>query len=109
MRDEDRFLTHSRQRSPRTSASWATRLRRNFIERNRKIADALAGRVINRVGDRRGNADDADLAQAFDAEAIDNRVGLFHEDHFDVVHVGIHRHMVLSNVGVHDPPEAVVV
>ena len=34
-----------------------------FVERDRQIAHALAGRVIDRVGDRRRHADDADLAQ----------------------------------------------
>src|SRR5438477_9460839 len=37
-----------------------------FIERDRQVAHALAGRVIDRVGDCRGDADDADLAQPLD-------------------------------------------
>ena len=35
-------------------------------------------------------------------------VRLVDEDHLDVVHVGIHRHMVLGDVGVHDAAEAVI-
>ena len=35
-------------------------------------------------------------------------VRLVDEDHLDVVHVGIHRHMILGDVGVHDAAEAVI-
>ena len=45
---------------------------------------------------------------ALDAERIDDVVLLVDEDHLDVVHVGIHRHMILGDVGIHDATEAVV-
>ena len=64
--------------------------------------------MINRVGNRRRNADDADLAQPLDAHRVDDVVLLIDEDHLDVVDVGIHRHMILGDVGIHDPAEAVV-
>ena len=38
-----------------------------FIERDRQIPHALAGHVINRIGDRRRDADDTNLAYALDA------------------------------------------
>jgi len=46
-----------------------------LIERDRKVAHAFAGRVIDRVGDRCCNTDDADLAQALDAERVDDASG----------------------------------
>src|SRR5204862_5113298 len=69
-----------------------------FIERDRQVAYTLAGRVIDRVGDRRGDADDANLAQPLDAEWIDDLVRLVDEDHLGVVYVGVHRDMVFGNV-----------
>ena len=35
-------------------------------------------------------------------------IGLIDEDDVDVVHVGIHRHMILGDIGVHDAAEFVV-
>jgi len=46
-----------------------------FVEGNRQIPHTLSGRVIDRVGDGRRNADDADLADAFDAQRIDDVEG----------------------------------
>src|SRR6185312_16953745 len=54
------------------------------------------------------HADDADFAEALDAERIDDFVRFLDEDDIDVVHVGIHGHVVFGNVGVHDASEAVV-
>jgi hypothetical protein len=61
-----------------------------LVQRDRQVAHALAGGVIDRVGDRRRDPDDADLANALDSERIDDRVRLLDEDHLDVVYVGIH-------------------
>ena len=79
-----------------------------FVQRDRQVAHALAGRVIDRIGDRRRDPDDADLADALDAERIDDRVRLVDEDHLDVVDVGVHRHVVFGEIGIHDPAELVV-
>ena len=38
-------------------------LRHQFVDRDRQVADALAGRVEDGVGDGGRRADDADLAQ----------------------------------------------
>jgi len=40
--------------------------------------------VIDRVGDRRRDADDTNLAYALDAERVDAAVRLVDEDDFDV-------------------------
>jgi len=45
-----------------------------FIQRDRQVPHALPGCVIDRVGDRRRDADDANLAQSLDAEWIDDVV-----------------------------------
>ena len=54
-------------------------LTRQLIQRDRQIAHAFSGRVIDRIRDRRGRADEADLAHALDAERIDDVVGLVDE------------------------------
>ena len=79
-----------------------------FIERDRQIAHAFAGRVIDRIGDRRGDADNADFADALDAERIDQVVRLVDEDDLDIVHIGIHGHVVFGDVGVHDAAEIMI-
>ena len=50
--------------------------------------------MIDRVGNRGRNADDADLAQPFDAKRIDDLVRLIDKNDFYVVYVGIHRYVV---------------
>src|SRR5438094_2034446 len=60
-----------------------------LIQRDRQIANALAGRVIDGIGDRRRDPDNTDLAEAFCAERIDERVRLVDEDYLDVANVGI--------------------
>src|SRR5207245_3648327 len=80
----------------------------HLVERDRQVAHALSRRMIDRVGDRSRHADNADLAEALDAERIDDLVRLLDEDDVDVVHIGIHGHVVFGNVGVHDASEAVV-
>src|SRR5678816_940628 len=57
-----------RWRRPRTAALSASK---KLVDRHRQRADALAGRVEDRVGDGRSGADDADLAEALDAERRD--------------------------------------
>src|SRR6185295_14444232 len=66
-----------------------------FIESDRQVPDALARCVIDRVGDGRGDTDDTNLTYALDAERINAVIDLIDEDHPDVVHVGIHGHMIL--------------
>ena len=58
------------------------------------------GRVEYRIGDRRRCADDADLADALDAQRVEMSLALVDENHLDVVHVGIHRHMIFGEVVV---------
>jgi hypothetical protein len=41
-----------------------------LVKRDRQIADALSRRVMDRVGDGSGDADDADFAEPLDAERI---------------------------------------
>src|SRR4051812_14660768 len=79
-----------------------------LINGDRQVPNALSGRVINRVGNGGCDADDADLPDALDAERIDGFVPLVDEDDLDVVHVCVHRDMILGDVGVHDAAEAVI-
>ena len=58
--------------------------RQQLIERDRQIADADAGGVIDGVGDGRGGADDADLANALHAYGVDVGVVLVDPGHVDL-------------------------
>src|SRR5437763_1003765 len=60
-----------------------------FVERNRQVAHAFAGGMVDGVCDCRCNADNANLAQPLDAEWINPVVRLIDKNHLDVVHVGI--------------------
>src|SRR5207248_2068227 len=71
-----------------------------LVEGDRKVANPDARGVINRIGDRRGDAGRADLADAFHAEWVHKRVFLVDEDDVDVGYVGVHRHEVFTEVGV---------
>jgi hypothetical protein len=64
--------------------------------------------MIDGVGDGGRNSDNSNLAHAFDSHRVDLAARLFDEDNLDVVHVGMHRHMVLGNVRVHHAAEVVV-
>src|SRR5436305_14592119 len=55
------------------------RLSQHFVQRDRQVAHAYAGRVVDRVGDRRGHADNTYLADTLHAELIDLRVRLVDE------------------------------
>src|SRR6185437_10543037 len=72
---------------------------RNFVQRNRQVAHALSGRVIDRICDCCCHADDADLSESFDAQRI-AIVWLVDKDDFDVVDVGVHRHIIFCDVGI---------
>ncbi len=69
-----------------------------LIRRDRQIAHAHAGRVIDRVRDRRRRAGDADLADALRADGVDDRVGLVDRDDLDRGHVQVHRHVVVGEI-----------
>src|SRR6516225_5011732 len=85
------------------SASW-----HQFVERDRQIPHPFASRVVDRVGNRRRDTDNADLAQAFDPERIDRLIRLVDKDYLDIVHVGVHRHMIFGDVGIHDAAKPVI-
>ena len=61
------------------------------------------------VGDSTRRAGDADIADALNAKRVYFVILLFDEDDLDIVYVGIHRHVILGNVGVHDTPEIMIV
>src|SRR5262245_28112371 len=64
--------------------------------------------MMDGVGDGGPNSDNSNLAHALDSHQVNLAVRLFDEDGLDVVHVGMHRHMVLGNVRVHHAAEVVV-
>src|SRR3954462_6242766 len=74
-----------------------------LVRRDRQLADALPGRMEDRVRDGWRNADHGDLAHSLYPEWVHVRVVLLHED---CLHhwwgVGVHRHRVLGKVRVRD-------
>jgi hypothetical protein len=68
-----------------------------------KGPDAPASGVKYRVGDGGGDAHQADLADAFDADGVEP-VGLADEDHVHIGNVGVDRHQVVAEGGVGDAP-----
>src|SRR5215831_14656168 len=79
-----------------------------LVERDRQIAHAFSGRMIDRIRHGRRGADDADFADAFDTERIDLVILLFDEDDVDRVHVRIHRHVIVGEIMAHEAPEPVI-
>jgi hypothetical protein len=55
-----------------------------FIECNRQVAYALAGGVIDSIGDRSRNAHNTNLAQPFDAEWVHHVIRLVDENDLDI-------------------------
>src|SRR5919106_693089 len=61
----------------------ASRSLQQLLRRDGQVADALSGRVVNGVGDRRGDAHDRELADPLDAERVGVRVGLTDKEGVD--------------------------
>lgn len=73
-----------------------TQFLKQLVRRERQIPDALAGRVEHRVGDRRRDADDAEFADAFDAEAIDDFVFFGQKMNPDFADVRVDRDVIIG-------------
>src|SRR5207253_7966516 len=74
--------------------------RQQLIQRDRQIADADAGGVIDGVGDGSGGADDAELANALHAYGVDVGVVLVDPGHVDLPDIGVGGDVVLGEVVV---------
>src|SRR3954451_15782409 len=61
-----------------------------------------------RIGHRRGDADDADLAHALGAQRIDDVVSFLDEHHVDVGNVGIDRDVIFGVAVIHEAAQRVV-
>lgn len=64
--------------------------------------------MVDGIGDRCRDPDNADFADALGAQPADDAVVLFDEDHLDVVDVGVDRYVVLGVVVVHEATERVI-
>ena len=76
-----------------------------MVEGDRERADAAAGGVVDGVGDRGGDADEADLADSFCAERRE-RVWVSDEDDVDVGDVGVDGDEVVAEGGIGDASAA---
>jgi hypothetical protein len=80
-----------------------------LVERDRIVAHAHAGGVVDRVRHRRRHAADAQFAHALGLHRRRaHRIGLVEEDHFLVRDVGMHRHLVAGQVVVDEEADALV-
>src|SRR6476646_9173319 len=85
------------------------KLPEHLVDGNWQVANAFAGGMIDGIGDGSGYSDNTDLAHALDSERVDDVVRLIDEDDLDVLYVGVHRHMILGDVGVHNATEGVII
>src|SRR5437588_10776877 len=65
--------------------------RQQLLQPDRQLADADAGRVVDRIRDRRRGADIGELADALHTDRIDLVVLLGNQDHIDLSNVSVHR------------------
>src|SRR5436305_10942293 len=73
-----------------TASEWMiAALLDQLVDRDRQVPHPLAGRVVDGVGDRRGDSRDADLADAPAAERVDHRIGIVQQLNFEMAEVGV--------------------
>ncbi|PAV66102.1 hypothetical protein WR25_17473 [Diploscapter pachys] len=82
--------------------------RTQLVHGQREVAHAPARGVLHGIGYRCSDTNDADLAHTLGAQFIDDVVRLVNEDNLDVTDIGVHRHVILRQVVVHEAPEAMV-
>lgn len=71
---------------------------KHVVNANRQFPDALACRMIDLVGDRRGGSKHDELAHSLHADRIDHDVRLVDQTHLYVADVGIHRHHIVGKI-----------
>src|SRR5262245_16105054 len=79
-----------------------------LVDCYRKVAHTFSSSVIDSIGDSSRNSDNTNLAHAFDSQRVNSSIRLFNEDDPDILHISVHWHMVLGDVGVHNATEIVV-
>src|ERR1700704_2826868 len=72
--------------------------RQQLLKPDRKLSDANAGRMIDRVSNRRGGPHITKLANAFHSDRIDEIVSLRNQNHFNFLNVGVDRNEIVSKV-----------
>ena len=65
-----------------------------LIQGDWKITHASSGGVIDGVGNRGSDADNADFTQPLDSHRVDDLIGLVDENYLDIVHIRIQRHVI---------------
>ena len=86
----------------RRKAVWLGRRLEQVRDRDGQAAEPLAGGVVDSVDDGGCHANRRDLAEALDAERIQQRVGLVDEVDLDLADVGVDRHRVFLEGGVEE-------
>src|SRR5436309_14182157 len=66
-------------------------LLQQLIQRERKVADASACRVVDGVGNRQCYSDKADLTHPFDPNGVNTRVRPVDEEHLDCADIRRHQ------------------
>lgn len=78
------------------------------LTRDWQIPDPLSRGVVNRIGNRRCDPYQADLAQSLGSQRVHDIVVFVHEDHVEVANVGMDRHVTLAQTVIHEAPEPLV-
>src|SRR5215472_18781639 len=99
------ILTSSTRSRPFIRGRERALVAQQLVGRDRQIANALSGAMIDRVGDRGGSSDNADFADTFDTERIDLVVFLVDEDHVDGMDIRVHRDVIVSEIVRHETAE----
>ena len=79
-----------------------------LVERDRIVACAHAGRIVNRVGNRSGHAANAKLADALGLHGRGDRIGLVKENQLLMRDVGVNRHLVAGEVVIDEEAATLV-
>src|SRR5262245_49295988 len=84
--------------APTISFRRPRRMSDKLLHPDRQVADALARRMEDRIGDCSGGADIAQFTKAFDARRVHLVVLLGQEEDVDLVDIGIHRHQIVGEI-----------
>src|SRR5579859_8301862 len=100
-----RVVLRVRRSSGAARESPPQALRQQLVQGDRQGAHANASRVIDRIGDSRGGADDAELPDTLGAHGPDVRIVFVDPGHVNGAHISVSGDVVLSEIMVDEVAE----